>query len=191
MSRPVNPAIEARISGENARTLRKLMVITLAMFGFGFALVPLYEKICQVTGIRNLLRPDHMPINTQIDTTRKLTVEFDTNTHKLPWSFRPVSGHLELHPGQLTEVMYEIRNNQNRAITGQAIPSYSPAPAAEYFKKLQCFCFEKHTLGPGEVKHMPIVFVVDPALPKSINTITLSFTFFEVEGATARRPGSS
>lgn len=191
MSRPANVLLSSRVTSENLSTLRKLMLITLAMFGFGFALVPLYEKICQVTGIRNLLRPDHIPINTQVDTSRKLTVEFDTNTHKLPWSFRPVSGHLELHPGQLTEVMYEIRNNQSRAITGQAIPSYSPALAAEYFKKLQCFCFDKHTLGPGEVKYMPIVFVVDPALPKSINTITLSFTFFEVEGGSALRPGSS
>ncbi len=183
--------MDAHAASENWRTLRKLLLITVAMFGFGFALVPLYEKICKVTGIRNLLRPDHIPINTQVDTSRKLTVEFDTNTHKLPWSFRPVSGHLELHPGQLTEVMYEIRNTQSRPITGQAIPSYSPAIAAEYFKKLQCFCFDKHTLGPGEVKYMPIVFVVDPALPKSVNTITLSFTFFEVEGAAARKPGSS
>jgi cytochrome c oxidase assembly protein subunit 11 len=175
------------VAGDNNRLLRKLLVIAVAMFGFGFALVPLYEKICQVTGIRNLLRPDHVPVNTQVDKTRTLTVEFDTNTHKLPWTFKPVMPHVELHPGQLTEVMYEIRNNQDRPVTGQAIPSYSPPLAAQHFMKLQCFCFDKHTLAPGEVKHMPIVFVVDPALPKTVNTITLSFTFFEVEGATGKR----
>ncbi len=176
---------------ENNRLLRKLLVVTIAMFGFGFALVPLYEKICQVTGIRTLLRPDHMPArSTQVDRSRQVVIELDSNTHKLPWTFKPVTPHLGVHPGELTQVLYEVRNNQDRAVTGQAIPSYGPQLAAQFFKKVECFCFDKHTLGPGEVRQMQVVFVVDPALPKDINTITLSFTFFEVEGATAKGRGS-
>jgi len=176
---------------DNHRLLRKLMVVSVAMFGFGFALVPLYEKICQVTGIRSLLRPDHVVAeNTQIDRTRRVTIEFDSNTHKLPWSFKPITSHIGVHPGELTQIVYEVRNNQDRTITGQAIPSYGPQVAAQFFKKVECFCFDKHTLGPGDVRQMQVVFVVDAALPRNINTITLSFTFFEVEGGAPQRFGS-
>ncbi len=176
---------------DNRRLLRKLLVVSIAMFGFGFALVPLYEKICQVTGIRSLLRPDHVVANnTQVDRSRQVTIEFDSNTHKLPWTFKPITSHIDVHPGELTQVVYEVRNNQDRAITGQAIPSYGPQLAAQFFKKVECFCFDKHTLGPGEVRQMQVVFVVDAALPKNINTITLSFTFFEVEGGAPQRFGS-
>ncbi len=176
---------------ENRRLLRKLLIVSIAMFGFGFALVPLYEKICQVTGIRSLLRPDHVAAqNTQVDRSRQVTIEFDSNTHKLPWTFKPITSHIGVHPGELTQVVYEVRNNQDRAITGQAIPSYGPQLAAQFFKKVECFCFDKHTLLPGEVRQMQVVFVVDAALPKNINTITLSFTFFEVEGGAPQRFGS-
>ena len=176
---------------DNIRLLRKLLVVTVAMFGFGFALVPLYEKICQVTGIRSLLRPDHVvATNTQVDRSRQVMIELDSNTHKLPWTFKPITSHIGVHPGELTQVLYEVRNNQDRAVTGQAIPSYGPQLAAQFFKKVECFSFDKHTLGPGEVRQMQVVFVVDPALPKAINTITLSFTFFEVEGGAALRSGS-
>jgi cytochrome c oxidase assembly protein subunit 11 len=178
-------------ASENNRLLRKLLVVAVAMFGFGFALVPLYEKICQVTGIRSLLRPDHVAsTNTQVDRTRSIAIEFDSNTRKLPWTFKAVTPNVGVHPGELTQVFYEVRNNENRAVTGQAIPSYGPQIAAQFFKKVECFCFDKHTLGPGEVRQMQVVFVVDPALPKDINTITLSFTFFEVEGGGALQPGS-
>jgi cytochrome c oxidase assembly protein subunit 11 len=178
-------------ASENVRLLRKLFVVSVAMFGFGFALVPLYEKICQVTGIRSLLRPDHLvSANTQVDRSRRVAIEFDVNTRKLPWTFTPLTPHTGVHPGELTQVVYEVRNNQNRAVTGQAIPSYGPQIAAQFFKKVECFCFDKHTLAPGEVRQMQVVFVVDPALPRNINTITLSFTFFEVEGGAASAPGS-
>ena len=170
-------------SRANMQLLRKLMLISLAMFGFGFALVPLYEKVCQVTGIRNILRADHVVAkNTQIDTSRKISIEFDSNTHALPWTFRPLLGHMDVHPGELQQVEYEIRNNENRPMTGQAIPSYAPQHAGGYFKKIACFCFEQQTLQPGEVRRMPITFVVDPDLPKDVPSIALSFTFFEVAG---------
>ncbi len=187
---PINVRSRQPVS-DNIRLLRKLLVVTVAMFGFGFALVPLYEKICQVTGIRSLLRPDHVvATNTQVDRSRQVMIELDSNTHKLPWTFKPITSHIGVHPGELTQVLYEVRNNQDRAVTGQAIPSYGPQLAAQFFKKVECFCFDKHTLGPGEVRQMQVVFVVDPALPKAINTITLSFTFFEVEGGAALRSGS-
>ena len=177
----------AALARRNTRLFGRLAVIALGMFGFGFALVPLYEKVCQLTGIRNILRADQLAAsNTQVDYGRTVTVEFDSNTHKLPWTFRPLSPYVAVHPGELREVEFEIRNNENRPVTGQAIPSYSPQHAAGYFKKVQCFCFEQQTLQPGESRRMPIVFVVDPALPKDLPTITLSFTFFEVEGRSKR-----
>ena len=172
---------------ENRRLLTKLLVVATAMFGFGFALVPFYETICQITGIRNILQPDHAAIsNTQVDTSRNVTVEFDSNTHKMAWGFKPVSPSLELHPGEIQQMVYEIRNDSERAITGQAIPSYSPALAAQHFRKIECFCFTQQTLQAGEVRRMPVTFVVDPDLPRSVGTITLSFTFFEVNGGGAR-----
>jgi len=184
-------AVNEQSRHENQLLMRKLLVITAGMFCFGFALVPLYEKICEVTGIRNILRPDHqLPANTQVDRDRSVTVEFDSNTQRLAWNFRPLQSHVDVHPGELIQVIYEIHNRQDRAITGQAIPSYGPQIAAQYFRKVECFCFDRQTLEPGETRQMPIVFVVDPALPRTVNTITLSFTFFEVEGGNQKRSES-
>ncbi|HSD40823.1 MAG TPA: cytochrome c oxidase assembly protein [Burkholderiales bacterium] len=176
-------APERNVAAANRVLLAKLAVVAALMFGFGFALVPFYEKICQVTGIRNLLQPDEVvPANTQVDSTRTVTIEFDANTQRLAWTFRPLEGHRTVHPGEVTEVVYEIRNTLDRPVTGQAIPSYGPQRAAQYLKKLECFCFQSQTLAPGEVRRMPVVFVLDPALPADVNTVTLSYTFFEVAG---------
>ena len=167
----------------NLLTMRKLLVVAVAMFGFGFALVPFYQKICDVTGINSLLKPDEIT-NTQFDAARLVTIEFDSNLRSnLPWTFRPLQTSVRIHPGELATVMYEIRNNSDRAVAGQAIPSYGPQLAVRYFKKLECFCFTLQTLQPGEARQMPVVFVIDKALPDDVNTITLSYTFFEVEGA--------
>lgn len=166
----------------NLLTMRKLVVVAVAMFGFGFALVPFYEKICEVTGINSLLKPDEVT-NTQLDLARFVTIEFDSNLRSnLPWTFRPLQASVRIHPGELTTVMYEIRNNSNHAVAGQAIPSYGPQLAVRYFKKLECFCFTQQTLQPGESRQMPVVFVIDKGLPDDVNTITLSYTFFEIEG---------
>lgn len=171
----------------NLLTMRKLVVVAVAMFGFGFALVPFYQKICEVTGVNSVLRPDEVT-NTQLDAARLVTIEFDSNLRSsLPWTFRPLQTNVRIHPGELTTVMYEIANNSGRAVTGQAIPSYGPQLAVRYFKKLECFCFTQQTLQPGEAKRMPVVFVIDRGLPDDVNTITLSYTFFEVEGA-AKKP---
>jgi cytochrome c oxidase assembly protein subunit 11 len=178
----MNPSV-GDVAAANRTTLKKLLVVAVLMFGFGFALVPFYEKICEVTGVRNLFQADAAaPGNTQVDSTRQISVEFDANLQRLPWSFRPLEAHVAVHPGEVTQVVYEVRNMLDRPVTGQAVPSYGPAQAAQYFTKLECFCFRQQTLAPGEVRRMPVVFVIDPKLPMDVNTVTLSYTFFEVSG---------
>lgn len=166
----------------NAQMLGKLVVIAVLMFGFGYALVPVYKKICEITGI-NILTTKDVTVegvgNTQIDKTRTITVEFDANSQG-PWRFRPTVNSLQVHPGEMTHVVYEVVNTQTRSIDAQAIPSYAPQQAAKFFKKVECFCFKQQTLGPNEAKQMPVVFYIDPALPKDVKVITLSYTFFEV-----------
>lgn len=168
----------------NRLLLKKLLVVAVAMFGFGFALVPFYEKLCEVAGLRDVFRADEPAVrNTQVDLTRNVAVEFDANTQRLAWTFHPVEGSIIVHPGEVRQVIYEVRNTLDRTVTGQAVPSYGPQRAGEYFRKLECFCFQKQTLGPHEVRRMPVVFVIDPKLPADLGTITLSYTFFEVAGS--------
>jgi cytochrome c oxidase assembly protein subunit 11 len=180
---------------ENLKITGKLAVIALGMFAFGYALVPIYRAICEVTGINILALSERqvpgmgpkLPANTQVDTTRKITVEFDTNVRG-PWDFKPLVRSMEVHPGELTTVMYEFQNIQNRTMAAQAIPSYAPQQAANHFSKVECFCFTQYTLAPGEKKEWPVAFVIDPRLPKDVTTITLSYTFFEVGGKTPAAP---
>ncbi|NDP47476.1 MAG: cytochrome c oxidase assembly protein [Sulfuriferula multivorans] len=163
----------------NTTTLTKLLVVALGMFGFGFALVPFYYKICEVTGI-NSGDEQTLVKNTQVDTSRWVTLEFDANTNAgLPWQFKPKQRMLKVHPGQLVQVEYEVVNNSDQAIVGQAVPSYGPRRAAEFFKKIECFCFTPQTLAAGERRRMPVLFVLDPAMDKDVNTVTLSYTFFD------------
>ncbi|MBK5103454.1 MAG: cytochrome c oxidase assembly protein [Burkholderiales bacterium] len=176
-------------SASNRRMLKKLLVVALGMFGFGFALVPLYNKVCEVAGLRDLWQPgqaDAATSNTQVDLTRTLTIEFDSNIRMLPWTFKPMASSVEIHPGELTQMVYEVRNTLDEPVTGQAVPSYGPRLAGQYFRKLECFCFTQQTLAAGEVRQMPVVFVIDPNLPKDVNTITLSYTFFRVDGANVK-----
>ena len=173
----------------------KLAVIVFGMFLFGYALVPLYRAICEMTGINVLALSDQQtgvtapksPTNTQVDTSRSITVEFDANSRG-PWRFKPAQRTVEVHPGQLTTVMYEFQNTQDRTMSAQAIPSYAPAQAAPYFNKLECFCFNQYTLSPGEKKQWPVAFIIDPKLSRDVKTITLSYTFFEVGGKTPPVP---
>jgi len=182
-------SVSATVVNANRLLLRKLLVVSVLMFGFAFALVPLYEKICEVTGIRDIFRSEEAaPKNTQVDMTRSVAIEFDSNTQRLAWTFRPLESGMSVHPGAVTQVMYEVRNTLDRPVTGQAVPSYGPQQAGQYFRKLECFCFQQQTLAPGEVRRMPVVFVIDPELPKDLGTITLSYTFFEVAG-TRKQPG--
>ena len=168
----------------------KLVVIAFVMFGFGYALVPIYKKICELTGVNVLTTKDSKagPVgNTQVDKSRTVTVEFDANAQG-PWRFRPTVNSVQVHPGEMTQVVYEVVNMQSRSIDAQAIPSYAPQQATAHFKKVECFCFKQQTLGPNEARQMPVVFYIDPALPKDVKTITLSYTFFEV-GGQRKNPG--
>jgi len=176
----------------------KLAVVTLGMFAFGYALVPLYSAICEVTGINILALGEQVlagkvpaaPVNTQVDTSRTITVEFDANSRG-PWEFKPAQRSVQVHPGELMTVMYEFQNVQNRRMSAQAIPSYAPMQAQAHFNKLECFCFNQYTLEPGEKKSWPVAFVIDNKLSKDVNTITLSYTFFEVGGRTPPAPVAS
>ena len=183
---------------DNLRMLRKLAIVAVGMFGFGYALVPMYKAICEITGVNILaLGEKELPgssnarltevKNTQVDLTRTITVEFDANTRG-PWHFKPMQSSVQVHPGELTTVMYEFQNVQDRTMSAQAIPSYAPHEAAAYFNKVECFCFNQYTLAPGEKKQWPVVFVVDSKLAKNVNTITLSYTFFEVGSKTPAAP---
>lgn len=167
------------MAGANAKTLGKLVVVTLGMFGFGFALVPFYYKICEATGL-NSGAEQSLARNTQVDTSRWVTLEFDANTNtNLPWQFRPLQRSLKVHPGELVQIEYEVVNNSDHAIVGQAIPSYGPARAAAFLKKIECFCFTPQTLAAGERRRMPVLFVLDPAMERDVHTVTLSYTFFD------------
>lgn len=167
-------------SKANVLMLKKLLVFTVIMFVFGYALVPFYEKFCEVTGINNLLRPDVITKENWVDEERIVTVEFDANIRGLPWIFKPLQTSVRIHPGQPVNVMYEITNNSDREMAGQAIPSYSPRYLEKHLKKIECFCFTKQVLKPSETKQMPVQFVISPELPVEVNTVTISYTFFEL-----------
>lgn len=187
-----------RLRYHNLTMARKLLVVAVAMLGFGYALGPIYNAICDITGINVLALGDRnipgatssAPGNTQIDTSRTITVEFDANALG-PWSFKPERRSVQVHPGELTTVLYEFRNSQDRRMSAQAIPSYAPRQAAAHFNKLECFCFNQYTLDPGEIRSWPVAFVIDPKLSRDVKTITLSYTFFEVGGPVPPAPGST
>ncbi|MFN9708367.1 MAG: cytochrome c oxidase assembly protein [Burkholderiales bacterium] len=181
---------------DNLRMVSKLLVVTGLMFGFGYALVPMYRAICTALGINVLALSDQKTglsansvsvRNTQIDTSRTILVEFDANARGV-WDFKPAQRSLQVHPGEVATVMYEFRNLQSRVIAAQAIPSYAPHQASLHFNKLECFCFNEYVLQAGESKQWPVVFVIDPKLPKDVKTITLSYTFFEVGGKVPPAP---
>jgi len=193
---PNKPERDAELRRDNRRMLGKLVVVAAVMAGFGYALVPIYNTICSALGI-NVLSLSEIDVqggkrgdyakNTQIDTSRTITIEFDANSRG-PWEFAPEKRSVQVHPGELTTVMYTFKNVQNRTMAAQAIPSYAPMQAMPHFNKLECFCFNQYTLAPGEEKKWPVVFVIDPKLSKDVKTITLSYTFFEVGGRVPPEP---
>ena len=166
----------------NRRMLTRLSIVAVAMFGFGFALVPFYDHICRALGVNSLVEKSEAAVNTQVDASRTVTIELDANAHGMPWRFQPMVRHVEVHPGQLVQIEYEVANVRGVPMTGQAVVSYGPALAGKYVRKLDCFCFTQQTLAAGETRRMPVTFVLDGGLPADINTVTLSYTFFEVAG---------
>jgi len=183
-----NTNAETERTRANRRVTLSLIVATTVMFGFGYALVPLYNVLCQVTGLNGKTDDEAAVVDASraVDTTRTITIEFVTNTGAtMPWRFAPLESKITVHPGEIREVSFEARNPASFSMTGQAIPSVAPGSAAKYFQKTECFCFSRQTLAAGERKLMPVRFVVDPALPAHIDVLTLSYTFFEVEDEVA------
>jgi cytochrome c oxidase assembly protein subunit 11 len=165
-------------------TALKLSIIPLLMFGFGFALVPLYDVFCEITGINGKTgRVEASTIDANaVDTSRMIEVRFLANTSPgLPWNFEPLVKKMEVHPGKLYEAMYRVRSTAEAVTFGQAVPSVSPGLAAEHFNKTECFCFTQQELAGLEVREMPLRFIIDNTISENIEQITLSYTFFSVD----------
>jgi cytochrome c oxidase assembly protein subunit 11 len=177
------------------RLILRLLVVVAAAFAFAFALVPLYNVLCEATGFNGKtpgqarsgfakggLNSGAAP-PARVDVTRTVRVEFTgTVMPGLPWEMRPLKTSLDIHPGELQQVSYLVRNTSDREITGQAVPSVSPGQAAQHFQKIECFCFSQQTLGPGEAREMPLAFIVKPEVDREISQITLSYAFFSIDG---------
>ncbi len=174
---------EQKVSQANQRSLRWLLLIALAMFGFGFAMAPLYNVFCSLTGLNG--RTSNKPVaavQSGVDTTRTVTVEFVANVNgTAPWEFRPAVTKLEVHPGQFYRTTFFAQNLTGEPLVGQAIPSVTPGPAATHFQKIECFCFSRQAFKPHESRDMPVVFRLDSAVSSDISTVTLSYTFFKVD----------
>jgi len=179
----------------HGKLVRKLTVVVFAMFGFGFALVPMYNLVCDAFGLngRFLAIQDGSydaaegaargsKLAARKDMDRTVTVQFTTTLNQnLAWEFKTMTRSMKLHPGEIKQVKFYARNKTDKTVVAQAVPSLAPSQAVKYFTKMECFCFNQQTFKPGESKEMPLVFVVDPDLPKNVNTITLGYTFFDTE----------
>jgi cytochrome c oxidase assembly protein subunit 11 len=176
----------------NTRTAIKLGAVAGAMFLFGYALVPLYDVLCEVTGLNGKTTGRVETASAGVDRSRTVTVEFVGQAQTgLPWEFRPVVRSVNVHPGETRTVMYYARNRSDETITGQAVPSVAPGRAAMQFKKIECFCFTQQTLKPGEAREMAVQFVLDPQLAPEVQTVTLSYSFFNADKVSAQKYGAS
>ena len=170
----------------NKNIIRNLWFVVVGMFGFGFALVPLYDVFCDITGLNGKTSGEQYVSDTtmQIDTTREIKVAFLANLNEqMPWEFKPLTYSLRVHPGETARIEYLARNKTDKDIIGQAVPSVSPGQAAAYFQKTECFCFTEQVLKAGEEKIMPVIFVIDPSIDEDVSEVTLSYTFFIKPGS--------
>ena len=180
------------------RTVTKLVLATCVMFSFGYALVPLYNVFCTITGLNGKTgrMTEAQAAALPADLSREVTVEFVTSVDaQMPWDFKPIVNKVVVHPGVETQVEFEVHNWDAGRIDGNAVPSVAPNTVAKYFKKTECFCFTQQTLAPGETRRMPVRFVVDPRLPPEVKVLTLGYTFFQslkpvAENAAAALPRS-
>jgi cytochrome c oxidase assembly protein subunit 11 len=172
--------MDAAIAARNRETMTKLLVISVAMLGFGFAMVPMYRQICESLGITQSRVVG--ATNTQVDASRSVTVELLASSGGLPWKFEALEREVKLHPGQLVTVNYRVVNTLGRPVTAHAVMNAAPSNAGRYIEKQACFCFSNQTFAAGEEKVMPVVFLVSPQAPKDMTTISLSYTFFEQPG---------
>ncbi|MGQ0696609.1 MAG: cytochrome c oxidase assembly protein [Panacagrimonas sp.] len=176
---------------EGKRQSWRLLLVVVAMFGFGFALGPIYTAICKVTGINGKLSGMAADANalSLVDESRLVTVQFVTTVNGgRPWEFRPEMSEIKVHPGQLTTVNFHARNTEDHDLIAQAVPNVSPWNAARHMKKTECFCFNNQPFKAGESKEMPVRFMLDPALPAEVDTVTLSYTFFDVTESARKAP---
>jgi cytochrome c oxidase assembly protein subunit 11 len=169
--------MHAALAAQNRQTMTKLLVIAVAMLGFGFSMVPMYRQICDSLGITQGRVVG--AANTQVDTSRSVTVELVASSAGLPWTFEALDREVKIHPGQLVTVNYRVVNTLGRPVTANAVMNAAPSNAGQYIEKQSCFCFSNQTLAPGEERVMPVVFFVSPKAPKDMTTISLSYTFFE------------
>lgn len=153
----------------------------MVMFGFGYLLVPLYDVFCDVTGLNGKTGEiTAAEVNVaEVDESRTITVQFDTNVRQLPWEFKPIEHKVKVHPGELGEAKFYVHNNSSRAIIGRAVPSVAPTQASVFFNKTECFCFDEQRLEAGESREMVVKFVVGTGLPERFGALVLSYTFFE------------
>ena len=172
-------------NADNKKVTRNLLFAVVGMFGFGFALVPLYDVFCDITGLNGKTGEQYVSdVPIQIDTSREIKVEFLANVNDgMPWEFKPLTYSVKVHPGEASRIEYVARNKTDRDIVGQAIPSVSPGQAASYFQKTECFCFTEQVLKAGEEKIMPVVFMIDPSIDEDVHEVTLSYTFFIKPGS--------
>ncbi|MEO8409386.1 MAG: cytochrome c oxidase assembly protein [Propionivibrio sp.] len=191
---------------DHRRLVLKLLLVVALAFAFGFALVPLYDAFCAATGLNGKTDgPDKVTLgglqaaavttvapSSRIDATRTITVEFmSTSMPGLPWDIKPLTPSLDLHPGEVHQVLFRVHNRSDQPIVGQAIPSVTPGTAALAFHKLDCFCFSQQTLAPGETKDLPVTFIVKPEIDKDVRTITLAYALFNVDEAQAKTLSAS
>lgn len=186
------------LPSRHSRLIGRLLLMVAAAFAFAFALVPLYNVLCEATGFNGKtagpgtirdgfgiggLRSSAPPAPSAVDAGRSVRVEFTgTVMPGLPWEMRPLTLSLDIHPGELQQVSYLVRNTSNLTVTGQAVPSISPGQAAQHFEKIECFCFSQQTLGPGEAMELPLAFIVKSGVDRDISQITLSYAFFSIDG---------
>lgn len=182
--------LDAETDRANRRLATRLAGAALGMFAFGYALVPLYDVFCELTGLGGkTAREAVVTAGGEVDRSRFVTVELVGGTEaKLPWAFRPLTERIRLHPGELREVRFYAQNRSPGTITARAVPSVTPGPAARFLSKLECFCFSDQRLEPGEARTLPVRFSVSPRIPRDVSTLTLAYTFFETADTAAGRP---
>jgi cytochrome c oxidase assembly protein subunit 11 len=169
--------VNAELELRNRQLMGKLLVISVGMLGFGFAMVPMYRQICDAIGLSQTRAVGSM--NTQVDTSREVTVELLASSAGLPWRFEALDRRVTLNPGKLVTVRYRVTNDLGRPVTARAFMNTAPAGAAQWIEKQECFCFSDQTLQAGETREMPVTFRVSPQAPSDLTTISLSYTFFE------------
>jgi len=173
--------MNADLQHDNRVLMGKLVVIAVAMLGFGFAMVPMYRQICDALGITQTRTVGS--VNTQVDASRDVTVELVASSAGLPWRFEAVQPTIKVHPGEFRSVSYRVVNTLGRPVVARAVMNTAPSNAMKWIEKQECFCFSDQTLAPGESREMPVVFRVKADVPKDMGTISISYTFFEKASA--------